>query len=125
MKKTNVSKEEFSNFVCQYWHQRVNVYDNGGETADRYTIEIFNVYDDVSEIYTASSQPSHPQGIGMFSHTQETSYEPNDNEKLVKFDFTNNYNVFKKEVISKTSEWLFNYIERLVQDVLKEAYVIK
>ncbi len=48
--------------------QKIRIYDNGGKTADRYTV----VYMDEPEgkgLYGArgmSEHPTHPQGIGMY-----------------------------------------------------------
>lgn len=43
------------------------VFDNGGRTIDQYTI----IDTDTGDIYTASADPFHPQGVGGYSHTED------------------------------------------------------
>jgi hypothetical protein len=42
---------------------RIVVWDNGGETADRYTVQIGR------DIYTMSDNPLSPQGVNMYDTT--------------------------------------------------------
>jgi hypothetical protein len=50
----------------------IDLWDNGGRTADRYTIAISGVQEVDGKAYTiflgASSDPFHPQGFGQHSH---------------------------------------------------------
>lgn len=51
----------------------IAVYDNGGETVDRYTVYFnvnFNVSGTLKECLGMSSNPSHPQGFSQFSGGQ-------------------------------------------------------
>lgn len=55
---------------------KVYIFDNGGDTFDRYTIIL-----ESGEIYGASENPFHPQGFGQYScNVVETSIN-NDREK--------------------------------------------
>ena len=48
----------------------VSVYDNGGKTADRYTIVFDTMHEAKPNTYTAlglSAQPSSPQGVSQFT----------------------------------------------------------
>lgn len=57
--------------------RRVKVYDNGGKTADRYTVIISRqamgrtVYD----IYNMSADPLDPQGVNMYDFTARSLHE--------------------------------------------------
>lgn len=59
------------------WHQfmsrRVRVFDNGGTTADRYTVSISRTKKGVRvwDVYNMSEEPNSPQGVNQFSHTQK------------------------------------------------------
>ena len=50
---------------------RVRVWDNGGSTADRYTVAIKRTSNGVTlwDIYTMSDDARSPQGINQYSHT--------------------------------------------------------
>jgi hypothetical protein len=84
----------------------IHVYDNGGETADRYTIVFTGRYRHRTGgvfIYVGcSSRPFHPQGIGQHGHSEKqidypsyghlgkkVSFEvlPRDVQKLVMGDY--------------------------------------
>lgn len=43
----------------------VKAFDNGGETFDRFTLVFEDDY--CFHVYTASENPTHPQGFGMFA----------------------------------------------------------
>jgi len=46
---------------------RIRCYDNGGQTADRYTVVYLDIPESCNLFFARgmSSQPFHPQGIGM------------------------------------------------------------
>ena len=46
----------------------IYVWDNGGETVDRYTIVVEQLGFEQVAWYGCSAEPLHPQGIGQFSH---------------------------------------------------------
>lgn len=48
--------------------QRIRCYDNGGKTADRYTVVFLEMPEKAPRMFTAlgmSAEPFHPQGIGQ------------------------------------------------------------
>jgi len=49
-------------FDTEFKRKRVIVWDNGGETTDRYTILIDGKY-----VFGMSSNPSHPQGFNQYA----------------------------------------------------------
>ena len=53
--------------------RKVRVYDNGGTTADRFTVAILRTQKGkhVADIYTMSLNPDLPNSVNMFSHTTE------------------------------------------------------
>jgi hypothetical protein len=53
--------------VYQRSVQRFRVYDNGGETADRYTVTFVNIPESRGTVYAlaANAAPYHPQGFGQ------------------------------------------------------------
>lgn len=57
------------------WHEtmrrKVRVYDNGGSTADRYTVFVLRQEKgkQVADVYTMSENALAPDGINQFSHT--------------------------------------------------------
>jgi len=48
----------------------INIYDNGGETADRYTVTITDPAGEL-DVYTMSEDANSAQGINQYSHTTE------------------------------------------------------
>lgn len=62
------------------WHRTMNsrvcVYDNGGKTADRYSVLIKRTASGkkVVEIYGMSDDPLSPQGINQYSHTAANGF---------------------------------------------------
>ncbi len=72
--------EHMQNFGAQHpsftpWHnrmrRRVRVYDNGGKTADRYTVVIYRTVKGAtfSDVYSMSAGANDPQGINQYSHS--------------------------------------------------------
>lgn len=63
------------------WHslmrRRVRVFDNGGRTADRYSVLIQRTVNGrrVIDIYGMSAYPFHPQGINQYSHTVDNPFK--------------------------------------------------
>lgn len=61
--------------LLRSWHRvmerRVRVYDNGGETADRYTVEIYRQERGrkVTDIYFMSLNPESPLGVNQYGLT--------------------------------------------------------
>lgn len=57
------------------WHRvmsrRVRVWDNGGKTADRYTVVIYRTVRGAtfSDVYGIGEDPNSPQGFNQFSHS--------------------------------------------------------
>jgi len=59
-------------------HSRIRVYDNGGKTADRYTLAMPSLdHKYMNEYHCFNESPFHPQGIGMYcgEYAYEHSYK--------------------------------------------------
>lgn len=63
------------------WHgvmrRRVRVFDNGGKTADRYSVCIQRTTGGkkVLDIYGMSENPNDPQGVNQFSHSAANRFK--------------------------------------------------
>jgi hypothetical protein len=78
-KQLEAAKLRVSGFVKDGVPRKVRIYDNGGETADRYTVVFTGRYRDktMGEFWSLgmSGAPFHPQGVGMHStHPRQIDY---------------------------------------------------
>lgn len=72
MEKVNTMEKEIT-------EHSLHIFDNGGETFDRYTI-----VGPYGNVWGASKNPFHPQGFGQFSHNADTDYDKIGREQLIK-----------------------------------------
>lgn len=63
----------------------ITIFDNEGETVDRYTVYIGR--DGVTDIYSMSDNPSHPQGVNQYSHTVQGMEPPEAHDDDIEIGF--------------------------------------
>lgn len=63
------------------------VFDNGGETVDRYTVYLRTSPEQKFAVFTMSADPwGNPQGVNMYSHDVDTPAGIEDMAQAIRFD---------------------------------------
>lgn len=104
----------------------VTVFDNGGKTFDRYTI----LNRKTGDVYGASTNPTHPQGFGLFSHNVADDYwivaygyswrRNCDVKKCIKFAvdryMTDSIHLGDKIKLIDLPDEVINFIDKILED---------